>query len=184
MAKDIIVVSEERLAELGDRPSLVYREALRTGKVVYEAPRTSPRRRGRRTLQPSDAGLPHTWLAHARSDLACAGLLRAHSDILPEQSCFHTQQAVEKAVKAVLLARNVDFPYTHNLEELVNELTSRGLAVPIDLTSARELTRYAALARYPHLETISESQVDQAIRITEAMVTWAVPLVPLPGGTT
>src|SRR4051794_8287700 len=29
MAKDIVVVTEDRLAELGDRPSLVYREALR-----------------------------------------------------------------------------------------------------------------------------------------------------------
>jgi HEPN domain-containing protein/predicted nucleotidyltransferase len=184
MSKDIIVVSEERLAELGDRPSLVYREALRTGKVVYEAPRMSPRRRGRRQLPPSDAGLPHTWLAHARSDLVVARLARSNSDVLPEQACFHAQQAVEKAVKAVLLARNVDFPYTHNLEELVNELTSRGLAVPIDLISAKELTRYAALTRYPHSERISEAQVDQAIEIAETVVSWAIPLVPTPGGTT
>ena len=115
MAKDIVVVTEDRLAELGDRPSLVYREALREGKVVYEAPDESPRRRSRRPSKPSDAGLPHTWLAHARSDLASAKLLRANSDILPEQAGFHAQQSAEKAVKAVLLARNVDIPYTHDL---------------------------------------------------------------------
>jgi hypothetical protein len=40
MSKDIIVVSEERLAELGDRPSPVYREALREGRVAYEVPRS------------------------------------------------------------------------------------------------------------------------------------------------
>src|SRR5438034_11540108 len=39
MAMDILVVSEDVLRELGDRPGLIYREALRTGKVVYEAPR-------------------------------------------------------------------------------------------------------------------------------------------------
>ena len=37
MPMDILVISEKRLKELGDRPGLVYREALRTGKVVYDA---------------------------------------------------------------------------------------------------------------------------------------------------
>lgn len=37
MPMDILVVSEKRLRELGDRPGLVYREALRSGKVVYDA---------------------------------------------------------------------------------------------------------------------------------------------------
>ena len=37
MPMDILVISEDRLKELGDRPGLVYREALRGGKVVYDA---------------------------------------------------------------------------------------------------------------------------------------------------
>lgn len=37
MPMDILVISEERLKELGNRPGLVYREALRGGRVVYEA---------------------------------------------------------------------------------------------------------------------------------------------------
>ena len=37
MPMDILVISEGRLKELGDRPGLIYREALRSGKVVYEA---------------------------------------------------------------------------------------------------------------------------------------------------
>ncbi len=37
MPVDILVVSENRLRELADQPGLVYREALRGGKVVYEA---------------------------------------------------------------------------------------------------------------------------------------------------
>jgi predicted nucleotidyltransferase len=36
MPMDILVVSESRLKELGDTPGLIYREALREGKVVYE----------------------------------------------------------------------------------------------------------------------------------------------------
>ena len=38
MAMDILVVPENQLRELADQPGLVYREALRHGKVVYEAP--------------------------------------------------------------------------------------------------------------------------------------------------
>ncbi len=37
MPMDIVVVSERRLQELADQPGLVYREALRAGKVVYDA---------------------------------------------------------------------------------------------------------------------------------------------------
>jgi len=37
MPMDILVVSEKRLQELANQPGLIYREALRYGKVVYEA---------------------------------------------------------------------------------------------------------------------------------------------------
>ncbi len=37
MPMDILVISEKRLKEVGDQPGLVYREALRSGKVVYDA---------------------------------------------------------------------------------------------------------------------------------------------------
>ncbi len=37
MPMDILVISDKRLKELGDQPGLIYREALRTGKVVYES---------------------------------------------------------------------------------------------------------------------------------------------------
>lgn len=37
MPMDILVVPKNRLRELADRPGLIYREALRTGKVVYES---------------------------------------------------------------------------------------------------------------------------------------------------
>jgi len=37
MPMDILVISEKRLKELADQPGLIYREALRYGKVVYEA---------------------------------------------------------------------------------------------------------------------------------------------------
>lgn len=37
MPMDILVVPEKRLQKLADQPGLVYREAVRHGRVVYEA---------------------------------------------------------------------------------------------------------------------------------------------------
>jgi predicted nucleotidyltransferase len=36
MPVDLLVISERRLAELVDRPGLIYREALHRGQVAYE----------------------------------------------------------------------------------------------------------------------------------------------------
>ncbi|MQM31684.1 MAG: hypothetical protein CRU78_14645 [Candidatus Accumulibacter phosphatis] len=40
----------------------------------------------------------------------------AHPDASLAATCFHAQQSVEKALKAVLTARGATFPRTHNLE--------------------------------------------------------------------
>ncbi len=37
MPMDILVISAQRLRALADQPGLIYREALRNGKVVYQA---------------------------------------------------------------------------------------------------------------------------------------------------
>lgn len=42
-------------------------------------------------------GTPESWLEHARSDLRLARLAVGQG-VLPEQICFHAQQAVEKSL--------------------------------------------------------------------------------------
>jgi predicted nucleotidyltransferase len=37
MPMDILVISEDRLQELAEVPGLIYREALRSGRVAYES---------------------------------------------------------------------------------------------------------------------------------------------------
>jgi len=63
---------------------------------------------------------PQEWLNHAMSDLALARLGMNSNDVLPEQVCFHAQQAVEKAIKSVLLHNKITFPLVHDLEVLIN----------------------------------------------------------------
>lgn len=62
--------------------------------------------------------------------------------------CFHAQQAVEKAVQALLVSRSVDFPGTHDIGELVRLLPA-GLTVPLSAEERERLTGYATASRYP-----------------------------------
>jgi len=97
----------------------------------------------------------------------------ATDPVLPEMLCFHAQQAVEKSLKAVLLAHGVSFPRTHNLRVLV-DLLPAALARPGAVDEAVGLTDYAALARYPgEYEPVSDEEYRAAVRLAEAVVEWA-----------
>jgi HEPN domain-containing protein len=115
---------------------------------------------------------------HAESDLNLARLAKDRDDVLPEQVCFHSQQAAEKALKAVLLHRKIEFPFIHDIEELLEIMTQSGLLVPPDVADAGALTPYAVEARYPgYEEEITLAQVDEAIRLAESVVSWAAGMI-------
>lgn len=117
---------------------------------------------------------PEEWMSHANSDLSLAKIGQGNKDVLPEQICFHTQQAVEKALKAVLLFSNIDFPFTHDLEELVSILKNEGILFPPSISDVGILTPYAVEARYPgYLEEISEDEVEETISLAEKVLKWA-----------
>ena len=90
------------------------------------------------------------WLAHARSDLALARI-EPPPGVRLEALCFHAQQAAEKALKALLIARRIEFPRTHNLRILLDLLPTE-IAGGDDLGAAAGLTDYAVTTRYPGLE--------------------------------
>jgi HEPN domain-containing protein len=58
------------------------------------------------------------WLAYARSDLDAAHALLRDTDHYPRQVCFLAQQAAEKALKAVLVLLEIEFPFKHDLDRL------------------------------------------------------------------
>jgi HEPN domain-containing protein len=72
------------------------------------------------------AGEPALWPQLADEDLAMARL--AFDQGIYRQTCFHAQQAVEKALKALLLARQGTYPKTHSLEDLLAFDTSGELS--------------------------------------------------------
>ncbi len=115
---------------------------------------------------------PREWLNRARSNLVRAKQQAA--GVYLEDLCFDAQQAAEKAIKALLIARGVEFPYVHDLVRLLSLLGDAGLSVPAPVWRAKELTRYATTARYPETGVpVSEAQYADAVEIAEAVVGWA-----------
>jgi HEPN domain-containing protein len=118
-------------------------------------------------------GSPEDWLKHARSDLALAQSDIADEAILLETLCFHAHQAVEKALKAVLVHLNVEFLKTHNIKTLT-ELLPEGVKKSADLNAAAGLTDYAVSSRYPgESEPVSEAEFREALRLAQAVLHWA-----------
>ena len=60
------------------------------------------------------------WLRYAREDLEAAEGMLESASILPRHVCWLAQQAAEKAIKAVLVFLQIDFPRSHDLDALRN----------------------------------------------------------------
>ena len=115
---------------------------------------------------------PREWLNRARSNLALAK--NRVPDAYLEDLCFEAQQAAEKAIKAVMIARKVEFPYVHDLARLLSLLDAVGESIPETVRRAEELTLYATEGRYPGLTNPAvESEYTEALAIAEAVVRWA-----------
>ena len=112
------------------------------------------------------------WLRQAEKDLDDARFLRDNGR--HNLACFQGQQAAEKAVKAVMILRNIDFPYVHNLALLLSMLEENGEDVPDRIRRAVGLTPYAVDTRYPGVDQpVSEEAYRDAIEIAEAVIQWA-----------
>jgi HEPN domain-containing protein len=72
----------------------------------------------------------------------------ADEDLVPRGACIWAHQAAEKAIKALLVARDVDPPKLHDLDRLVAQLPEAD-AIVFDSLDLPELTRWAIEGRYP-----------------------------------
>jgi HEPN domain-containing protein len=88
------------------------------------------------------------WLATASDDLRAAEAFLSQLAAFPRQTCYHAQQAAEKAVKAVLAAEGLTFPKSHDLVELI-ALLPAGQALAALAVDWAALSDWAVRGRYP-----------------------------------
>lgn len=125
----------------------------------------------------SRVGTPAEWLRRAKSNLIRAKQARPEG-VCWEDLCFDAQQAVEKALKGVLISFGVPFRFVHDIAELLTRLEDGGIYLPTDVRLAAALSDYAVDARYPGLEEpVTEEEYQQAIALAEVVVHWAEQLI-------
>ena len=91
---------------------------------------------------------PEVLLRKAKQDELAVEKLLDDRDIEDDLLGFHAQQAAEKMLKALLAARGVDYPKTHNLRVLVELLSAEGIRLPEKLAEIDRLTQSGTTFRY------------------------------------
>lgn len=117
--------------------------------------------------------LARQLLDRADDDIAAAAALLEVEQVSDAIVGFHAQQAVEKALKAVLAAAQVDYPFTHDLQLLVALCGRAVVPMPADLAdTVPRLSPYAARLRYG---AVDADIVDRAtaLRWAREAVAWA-----------
>jgi len=112
-----------------------------------------------------------SWLDRAESSLAMSKN-KFDKRIFYEDLCFQAQQAVEKALKGLLIFHNIEPEKTHNLVSLIKEL-SKHIAVPKEISETVILNDYAVQTRYPgNYTSVSEDEYSQAVKAAEECIDW------------
>ena len=111
------------------------------------------------------------WLKRARDDLVVA---ESELGRITWASVFHSQQAAEKALKALLTAIGKQPPKTHDLKVLINILKNNVDTGFLEGRRVGELTKYAVEARYPDFEEEpGEEEAGEALNLAKTVLKWA-----------
>lgn len=116
----------------------------------------------------SEATDPLAWAARAEEDYALARLALRRKTPLAYGAVFHAQQCAEKYLKALLVARDQEFPKTHDLAALSDLCSQNSIILPIDQDALQRLAAYAVQVRYPG-EDPSVEEARTALKIAQTV---------------
>lgn len=101
------------------------------------------------------------WISKAEQDHQTAvTMARKRNKPVPDIVGFHSQQCVEKYLKAFLVSTKVDFPKTHDLIELLEIAITKDPLIEIFRVDLRILNPFSVQFRYPgESATLEESKI-------------------------
>jgi HEPN domain-containing protein len=121
----------------------------------------------------AEMDLARQWLAKAENDLLNADN-NLKSEIVPYDTvCFHCQQAAEKLLKAYLVAKGVQPPFTHDLLLLLEEVLPYCADAEMLRDDLALLMPYAVGVRYPD-ELLMPTRADayEARQAAQKVLEW------------
>lgn len=93
---------------------------------------------------------PHDWFIKADRDLGMAKSGQIHTPEYSDLICYHCQQAAEKYLKALVIYHGLPLRKTHDLEELLDILSTVDASINDSLyDEALKIKNYAIGIRYP-----------------------------------
>lgn len=118
----------------------------------------------------------HRLLDLARADRDAFDWLAQGVGLRPATVFFSAQQAVEKALKAVMTARNMVPPRTHDLLALAAELNAAGIPTPSTPDEMAILNPYAVTFRYDD-EDLNLATHEQVRAMMNDILGWAARMI-------
>jgi len=118
------------------------------------------------------------WLDRARSNLERAKVEKKSRFIKYEDMCFDCQQCVEKSLKALLVFKQIEFEWTHNIGILIKNLEEKDIAVPDSVKKSASLSVYAVRTRYPgEEEPVAKKEFIEARNSAEIVYKWVKTMI-------
>jgi len=108
------------------------------------------------------------WVSYADDDLEFAYHgLKLQTGKTYKIVAFHAQQSTEKYLKAYLVYRKIDFPYTHNIAKIL-ALCEETAEWTKEIEDAKSLTPYASTLRYPGVDmNATKEEATHAVEIAD-----------------
>ena len=145
------VYSAEGAEAMRDDPGTLMYVIAREGKTLYVRPGDSARSFVRERPGPPES--LDWWLRAAEEDLHGIEVLLADKRIPWSLVCFHSQQAAEKYLKALLIQRRIPPNRTHDVTAILAACRSAGYELSGIDADCAFLSGFAVAARYPDDET-------------------------------
>lgn len=157
IARDIIISTAADIVRQATVIGTVERAALLDGRTLYVRGRGDP-------VMEQFAQLMY----RAEEDIRMAEAGLALSPPILQAACYHAQQAVEKAIKSALMVERIDYPFVHDLEQLL-PLVPIVWGVDGIIDDPKELSTWASYPRYTTIKEPSREFAAQALADARAI---------------
>ncbi|MGC9454154.1 MAG: HEPN domain-containing protein [Phycisphaerae bacterium] len=123
------------------------------------------------------------WLHKADDDMTLAEYLVSAEKLFTSAITFHCQQASEKYIKALLTWWDVEFPKTHDLQNLLDLVGTVSCELADKLQDIIVLTPYGVEMRYPGDRPDADAdEARQAVELASTVRAAVLPLLPASPG--
>lgn len=120
------------------------------------------------------------WLKFAKMDLEVAEHLLKNMYPQPiEIICYHTEQAAEKSLKAILVANNKEVPRTHDLSFLLGKCSQNVKIEERYIDMCDFLAPFGVIIRYPHELPVDLTVAEKASFYANEIYKWSLKIIQI-----